>query len=80
MRPSSSTGSAAVIEQAVASDDCEDVQFLIADELQRLHEGVLARYGIVSTHSAVGATPTQKANTCRGVELRRWPTARPPMP
>ena len=47
MRPSPDpTVSAAVIEQAVASDDREDVQFLIADELQRLHEGVLARYGI----------------------------------
>ena len=36
----------AIIEQAVPSDDREDVRFLIADELQRLHEGVLARYGI----------------------------------
>ena len=47
MRPSPDpTVSAAVIEQAVATDDREDVRFLIADELQRLHEGVLARYGI----------------------------------
>ena len=36
----------AIIEQAVATDDRDDVQFLIADELQRLHEGVLARYGL----------------------------------
>ena len=47
MRPSlDSTVRRAIIEQAVASEDREDVQFLVNDELQRLHEGVLARYGI----------------------------------
>ena len=34
------------VEQAVPSTDRDDVQFIIADELQRLHEGVLARYGL----------------------------------
>ena len=47
MRPSADpTVEPTIIEQAVASEDREDVRFLIADELQRLHEGVLARYGI----------------------------------
>ena len=47
MRPSTDpTVEPTIIEQAVASEDREDVRFLIADELQRLHEGVLARYGI----------------------------------
>ncbi len=47
MRPSlDAADREAIIEQAVPSDDREDVRFLIADELQRLHEGVLARYGI----------------------------------
>ena len=47
MRPSPDAADReTIIEQAVPSDDREDVRFLIADELQRLHEGVLARYGI----------------------------------
>lgn len=47
MRPSlDSTVRRALIEQAVAREDRQDVRFLIDDELQRLHEGVLARYGI----------------------------------
>ena len=47
MQPSlDATAKQAVIEQAVASGDREDVRFLIDDELQHLHEGVLARYGI----------------------------------
>ena len=47
MQPSADpTVERSIIEQAVASEDREDVRFLIADELQRLHEGVLARYGI----------------------------------
>jgi hypothetical protein len=38
-----------VIEQALESvpqADCADVQALLVQELQRLHEGVLARYGL----------------------------------
>ena len=46
MQPSVDPTVEPIIEQAVASEDREDVRFLIADELQRLHEGVLARYGI----------------------------------
>lgn len=34
------------IEQGVAGADQEDVRFLASDELARLHEGVLARYGL----------------------------------
>ena len=34
------------IGQAVPQADRENVRFLVADELQRLHEGVLARYGL----------------------------------
>ena len=47
MRPSlDPTVRRAITERPVASEDRDDVRFLIADELQRLHEGVLARYGI----------------------------------
>lgn len=36
----------AIIEQDVPSADQEDVRFVVSDELQRLHDGVLARYGL----------------------------------
>ena len=36
----------AIIEQGVPSADQEDVRFVVSDELQRLHDGVLARYGL----------------------------------
>ena len=35
-----------IIEQGVPSADQEDVRFVVSDELQRLHDGVLARYGL----------------------------------
>lgn len=35
-----------IIEQEVPSADQEDVRFVVSDELQRLHDGVLARYGL----------------------------------
>ena len=36
----------AALEQGVPSADRDDVRFLVSDELGRLHEGVLARYGL----------------------------------
>ena len=36
----------AAIEQGVHPADRDDVRFLVSDELARLHEGVLARYGL----------------------------------
>ena len=36
----------AIIEEGVPSADQEDVRFVVSDELQRLHDGVLARYGL----------------------------------
>lgn len=34
------------IEKGVPRTDREDVRYIVADELQRLHEGVLVRYGL----------------------------------
>ena len=35
-----------IIEQHVPSSDRDDVRFIVSDELERLHEGALARYGL----------------------------------
>ena len=35
-----------IIEQRVPSADQDDVRFIVSDELERLHEGALTRYGL----------------------------------
>lgn len=48
LRPSLQPAEAmrATIEKSVPTADRDDVRFLISDELARLHEGVLVRYGL----------------------------------